>query len=258
MISKCKDEYQNYIASRLNDPKTNAKTYWSILKTFSNFKKVPIIPPLLINNNLISDFKLKTNYFNNFFASQCTPLNNNSKIPETQSYVTNTNLSSVKFESKEISNVIRSLDVNKAHDHDNISIRMLKTCDSAIAEPLTIFFNSCINQIMTPDIWKKSNICPIHKKGDKQTINNYRPLSLLPVCGKIFKKLIFNSLYKYLEDSKLLSFHQSGFRSGDSCVNKLLSIVHKSYKAFDAYPTLETRSVFLICLSLLTESGMKD
>ena len=70
-------------------------------------------------------------------------------------------------------------------------------------------------------------------------------MSLLPVCGKIFERLIFNSLYKYLEDNKLSLFHQSGFRSGDSCVNQLLSIVHKSYKAFDVYPTLETRGVFL-------------
>ena len=170
LVSKCKDKYRNYIVSRLNDPKTNAKTYWSVLKTFSNVKKVPIIPPLLINNNLISDFKFKANYFNDFFASQCTPLNNNSKIPETQSYVTNNNLSSVKFESKEISNVIRSLDVNKAHGHDNISIRMLRICDSAIAEPLTIIFNSCINQIMIPDIWKKSNVLFIKKVTNKLSI----------------------------------------------------------------------------------------
>ena len=66
-----------------------------------------IIPSLLINNKLISDFEVKANYFNDFFASQCTPLNNNSKIPETQSYVINTKLSSVKFESKDISNIIR-------------------------------------------------------------------------------------------------------------------------------------------------------
>ena len=170
LVSKCKDKYRNYIVSRLNDPKTNAKTYWSVLKTFSNVKKVPIIPPLLINNNLISDFKFKANYFNDFFASQCTPLNNNSKIPETQSYVTNNNLSSVKFESKEISNVIRSLDVNKAHGHDNISIRMLRICDSAIAEPLTIIFNSCINQIMIPDIWEKSNVLFIKKVTNKLSI----------------------------------------------------------------------------------------
>ena len=129
-----------------------------MLKTFFNGKKVPIIPPLLINNKLVSDFKVIANYFSDFFASKCTPLNNNSKIPEIQSYVTNTKLSSVKFESKEIIINIRSLDVIKVHDHDNISIRILKICDNAIVEPLTIIFDSCINHSMYPDIWKKSNI----------------------------------------------------------------------------------------------------
>ena len=176
MISRCKDECQNYVASRLNDPRTNAKRYWSILKTLDNGKKVPIIPSPLINNKLISDFEVKANYFNDYSASQCTPLNN-SKIPETQSYVTNTKLSSVKFENKHISNIIRSLDVSKVHSHDNVSIRMLKICDSAIVEPLTIIFESCINQSLFPDIWKKSNICPIIKNGDKQTISNYQLVS---------------------------------------------------------------------------------
>ena len=98
---------------------------------------------------------------------------------------------------------------------------------------------------MFPDIWKRSNICPIHKKGDKQIINNCRPVSLLPICGKIFERIIFNSLYEYVEENKLLSVHQSGFQSNDSCVNQLLLIVHNLYKAFDAYPTLETCGVFL-------------
>ena len=145
---------------------------------------------------------------------------------------------------KKIINIIRSLNEDKAHGHDNISIRITKIFDTAIVEPLSIIFNNCINQSMFPDIWKRSNICPIHKKGDKQIINNYRPVSLLPICGKIFERIIFNSLYEYVEENKLLSVHQSGFRSNDSCVNQLLSIVHNLYKAFDAYPTLETRGVF--------------
>ena len=159
------------------------------------------------------------------------PLNNKSKILETQSYVTNAKLRPVKFESKEISSIVRLLDVSKAYSNDNICIRLLKIFDT------TIIFNSFINQSMFPDTWKKkSNICPIHKKGYKQTVNIYQPVLLLPVCGKIFERLIFNSLYKYLESNKPLSFHQSGFQSSDSCVNQLLSIVHKLYKAFDAYP----------------------
>ena len=95
------------------------------------------------------------------------------------------------------------------------------------------------------DNWKKSNTCPIHKKGDKQKVNNYRPLSLLPICGKIFERLLFNFLYQFLEKHNLLSVHQSGFCCNDSCINQLLFIVHTLYKAFDAYPTLDTRCVFL-------------
>ena len=72
-----------------------------------------------------------------------------------------------------------------------------------------------------------------------------RPVSLLPICGKIFERLIFNSLYEFVKENKLLSIHQSGFRSNDSCVNQLLSIVYNLYKGFDAYPTLENRGVFL-------------
>ena len=88
---------------------------------------------------------------------------------------------------------------------------MLKICDSAIVKPLTILFKYCISQDIFPDNWKKSNICLIQKKGDKQTVNNYRPVSLLPMCGKIFERLIFHSLYQFLEEHNLLSIHQSGY-----------------------------------------------
>ena len=54
-------------AKKLSDPKTSSKTYWSILKTFYNTKKVPIIPPILIENKLETDFLKKANYFNQFF-----------------------------------------------------------------------------------------------------------------------------------------------------------------------------------------------
>ena len=82
---------------------------------------------------------------------------------------------------------------------------MLKICDTAVVEPLSIIFNNCINQNMFPDIWKRSNICSIHKKGDKQIINNYRPVSLLLICGKIFERIISNSLYEYVEKTNYQS-----------------------------------------------------
>ena len=77
-------------------------------------------------------------------------------------------------------------------------------------------------------------------------MNNYRPVSLLPVFGKIFEKLIFNEIYSFLDRKRLLNTNQSGFQPFDSCVNQLLTITHKIFSAFDCNPSLEVRSIFII------------
>ena len=59
--------------------------------------------------------------------------------------------------------------------------------------------------------------------------------------GKYLKKIIFNSLFKYLDDNNILSGNQSGFRPGDSCVHQFLSLTHQIDKAFDANLTLDVR-----------------
>ena len=130
--------------------------------------------------------------------------------------------------------IIKSLDPNKAHGHDGISIRMLKLCASSISKPLFLLFEHSLENECFPNEWKA-------KKGDKQLIQNYRPVSLLPIC----RKLMFNSLFEYLENNNLLNPHQSGFRPGDSCVHQLLSIIFDIYKSFDANPSLEVRGIFL-------------
>ena len=76
MIPTRKDEYYDYLPQKANDPDTSVKTYWSILKSFYKCTKVPLIPPLLVHNKTVSDFTEKANLFNDFFASQCTPITN--------------------------------------------------------------------------------------------------------------------------------------------------------------------------------------
>ena len=102
VVSDKKQEYYNNLALKLNNP----KTYWSILKTFYNGKKIPVIPPLLINNKLVSNFKTKTNHFHIFFASHCTSLYNNSKIPGNHTYVTDNKLFSLHFEDSDIIKIL--------------------------------------------------------------------------------------------------------------------------------------------------------
>ena len=106
-------------------------------------------------------------------------------------------------------------------------------------------FKNCLSSYTFLDVWKKANIIPIHEEGDKQVLKNYRSVSLLPICGKIFENLIFNAIYFLFEDHKLLNPRQSGFKKNDFCINQLVSITHQIYSAFECDPSLEVRGVFL-------------
>ena len=68
---------------------------------------------------------------------------------------------------------------------------------------------------------------------------------LLPICGKIFEKVIFDAIYEHLTDNQLLTHNQSGFCPGDSTINQLLYITHRIYAAFEEFPSHETCAVFL-------------
>ena len=81
-------------------------------------------------------------------------------------------------------------------------------------------------------------------KRKQAAMKNYRPISLLPICGIIFEKLSFDTIYEYICENELLTPNQSGFRPGDSTVNQLFSITHKIYSAFEEFPSRETRTVF--------------
>ena len=80
-ILEAKEKYISQLSQKLIDPSAEPKTYWKIINRFVKNKKTPIIPPLLVNNKIISSFSEKANLFNNFFASQCTPLENKSSLP---------------------------------------------------------------------------------------------------------------------------------------------------------------------------------
>ena len=98
------------------------------------------------------------------------------------------------------------LDPNKAHDHDMIRIRMIKICGNAICKPLQLIFRSCIienGELLSEQ--KKANVVPFHKKGNKQTLENYCPVSLLPICGKVFERLSYNSLFEFFIENELIS-----------------------------------------------------
>ena len=90
---------------------------------------------------------------------------------------------------------------------------------------------------------EKNKHCSNSKKGHKQLVKIYRPVSLLLICGAVFS-VLFLMIY-YFKENNLLSLHQSGFTPGDSCVQQHVAITHEIYKAFDRSPFLEVQGVFL-------------
>ena len=169
---------------------------------------------------------------------------------------TSTHLDSIHFLSSDISKMIAHLDPNKAHSHDMLSIRVIKICANSIFKPLSIIFNDCLNEGKFLHVWKKANFLRIHKKGNKQIRKNYRSISLLPICSKIFECLVQNEMFTFFTANNLISSNQSGFRPGSFVLTSyLLFVSHEIYKWFDE--GFEVRGVFLIYLRPSIRYGMK-
>ena len=85
--------------------------------------------------------------------------------------------------------VIKKYNTNKADGYDKVSVAMLQLCAAQVAIPLGIIFRKCVITGIFPDSWKYANVQPVHKKNHRQLISNYRPISILPICGKILEEL---------------------------------------------------------------------
>ena len=240
-IEKAKQDYLCNLGRKLNDPSTNQKSYWKIITRVMNKCRAPKIPPLLVNNKFIMDCKEKATLFNDFFRQT---IQNGSLLPQLR-YLTRARISNVLIDSDEILLLLRNIDPNKSNGPDLITGHMLHLCDKGVVLPLKLIYFNILKTGVYPQLWKLANVTPVFKKDDKQVIKNYRPISLLPLCGKIFEKIIFSALYSHLVRNNLLTPNQSGFRPLDSCPNQLLYLVSEIHESFEDPKSLEVRAVFL-------------
>ena len=133
----------------------------------------------------------------------------------------------------EVSSVMSTLNPHKGTGPNGLPTKFLLMFKDEISIPLTIIFNISQRTGTFPDILKLSKTIPVFKKGSKLNLANYRPISLLSNINKIFEKLMFNRVYKFLEENNCLYSLQFGFRKRHNTIHALIQITEKIKNALD-------------------------
>lgn len=125
----------------------------------------------------------------------------------------------------EVTDAIKSLKNTNSLDIYDLNSKIVKETIEYLIAPLTRIINECVSEGCFPDVFKVARIVPIFKKGDLNSPDNYRPISVIPVLGKIIEIILKNRLAKYFEKYSLLHPCQFGFRSKCSTINAICKIV---------------------------------
>ena len=239
MKKKAKENFYNNLELDLTNLHVNdKKSFWKIIRHFvkGSGKTNNTIPPLQETINGQSKYfitnKEKADFLNFYFSSISRVNEDNVLLPDLR-MKTNRILNSISITENEVQDIIKTLDINKACGSDSISHRMLKNTCLSISKPLSILFNRSISEGIYPDIWKIANVTPLFKKGDKSDVSNYRPVSLLSCCGKLFERIVFKYMYNFLLENGLLYKYQSGFLPNHSTTLQLIDIYHHICQSFD-------------------------
>lgn len=246
-----KKAYDNF----LNGSKNLSRDCWSIVNNECNRKsKMPI------NRTLTSDS------FNEYFSTVAENIIKN--IPfnshtgsEFLKHVPPVNSTFFLFPAStlEVYCTINSLKRSSATDAFELNDRFLKETIDTLIEPFTYLINECFLQGVFPDIFKISKIIPVHKKGDTDILNHYRPISIITIFSKVFEILLKNRLLNYFEKNNLLHSAQFGFRRQKSTFKALYEIMKGTVEGMESgeHTTLTlcdlTKAFDCICRELMLD-----
>ena len=157
--------------------------------------------------------------FNRFFYDQ---------FSEASNYDIDINFESdnnfdIDFSTDKIRDILRSIDCNKAQGPDNIHGIILKTCSNSLARPLSILFKLIFNTGILLIEWKRANVVPVFKKGEKLNVENYRPISLTCISAKVMERIMYDELF--CRTHQLIDSRQNGFLKNNSCAMNMARLI---------------------------------
>ena len=232
----------DFIRDQLRNNDGNSAKFWrSIKQVMPSDKKGRANPNLnskisfnADDNSSIHDSQT-ANYANNFFATTgqstypttdaCSP-----NLPKSQhSYRSDTGFSLEPITIGEVEKLIDKINIFKSSGMTLLSSKLLKDSFQALSKQLLHLYNLSIRTTIFPAQWKKGLVIPIPKTGDPKRVENYRPISLLPLPGKILEKLVHTQLSFYLEENEILSNNQFGFRKQRSTSRAISQLLNQIY-----------------------------
>jgi hypothetical protein len=191
------------------------KKFWSYVKSSSNTHR---IPETVHHNDIFrTDNKGQADLFNNFFRDQ---FSSPSKYDIQINYSVNHDIT---FSIPLIEKFLKNLDPNKAPGPDKIHGKILKNCAKNLAVPLALLFRTSYYTCSIPNEWKSANVVPVFKKGSKNAVQNYRPISLTSLVMKVYERVIASELLSIVEGK--IDPRQHGFLPLKSCESQLIPII---------------------------------
>ena len=128
---------------------------------------------------------------------------------------------------------VKEINTCKSSGFSEISSVCLRDALIVLILQLSHIFKQSIKLGKFPDKWKVATIVPIFKGGNKEEVSNYRPVSLLPVTGKIFEKILHYQIVHFLDKNKFLSDKQNGFRKERSTLGSIVNFTSDIFEAIN-------------------------
>ena len=210
-------------------------TWNTINELTSKNRKSAHISEVDLNGNLINDSNEIADAFNDYFSNigpdLADQINFNDSNRSYLDYLPNLN-NNATFQLRETNfstafTLLSTLSRSKATGLDKISSRLLRECSDLITESLCLIFNRSITSGIFPHEWKCAKVVPIHKQGKRNCVDNYRPISIVPVVAKVFERIIYDQVHSFISENRLLTNCQSGFRGLHSTVTALLDTTNE-------------------------------
>uniref|UniRef100_A0A670IGU3 Reverse transcriptase domain-containing protein n=1 Tax=Podarcis muralis TaxID=64176 RepID=A0A670IGU3_PODMU len=175
---------------------------------------------------------------NAFFASVFSDKENNAR-PEEFGANDSAEETLPRITKEIVQEYLASLDVFKSPGPDELHPRVLKELTEVISEPLAVIFENSWRTGKVPADWRKANVVPIFKKGKREDPNNYRPVSLTSIPGKILEQIIKQTVCEHLERNAVITNSQHGFLKNKSCQTNLISFFDRITSLVDEGNTVD-------------------